>query len=296
MNSSRFLICSPAESSGDGDSSFGRLSPSGRHTLSTRRTPSVRRLVSAIAIALLAAISWPAFAAAADLMIRTLNAETGKPVSDVTVRLVEPSRLEFSDHRGHVAFRGLPPGRYQVYANHVSYLPADTMEVVLTDGAGGSAESARPFELRLEPTAWVVDQVVITGTRSPHLLKNVPVQTELVTKKDFVRTGATTVDEALAWAGSTKRRVAFHNGVMGQFENRAFAAGTESLVETLKALHAAGVAVYVGGGEGRAALERYGSLGDVTHAFTAGGTILKCLADEPLPFLEALAAQASGQD
>ena len=103
-------------------------------------------------------------------------------------------------------------------------------------------------------------------------------------------------DEALAWAGSTKRRVAFHNGVMGQFENRAFAAGTESLVETLKALHAAGVAVYVGGGEGRAALERYGSLGDVTHAFTAGGTILKCLADEPLPFLEALAAQASGQD
>jgi 3-phosphoglycerate kinase len=49
----------------------------------------------------------------------------------------------------------------------------------------------------------------------------------------------------------------------------------------------------VGGGEGRTALERYGSLGDVTHAFTAGGTILKALADRPLPFLEALAAQAA---
>jgi phosphoglycerate kinase len=98
--------------------------------------------------------------------------------------------------------------------------------------------------------------------------------------------------EALAWAEKTRKRVAFHNGVMGKFENKTFAGGTEALVKTLKRLQAAGIAVYVGGGEGRTALERYGSLGDVTHAFTAGGTILKCLADRPLPFLEALAAQA----
>jgi phosphoglycerate kinase len=101
---------------------------------------------------------------------------------------------------------------------------------------------------------------------------------------------------ARAWAKSTKRRVAFHNGVMGLFENAAFAAGTRAIVETLKALQQGGVSVYVGGGEGRAALERYGSLGDVTHAFTAGGTILKCLADRPLPFLEALAAQAATRE
>jgi 3-phosphoglycerate kinase len=99
--------------------------------------------------------------------------------------------------------------------------------------------------------------------------------------------------EAREWAEGTKRRVAFHNGVMGQFENSSFAAGTEAIVATLKALGEAGVEVYVGGGEGRAALERYASLDDITHAFTAGGTILKCLADRPLPFLEALAAQAT---
>jgi phosphoglycerate kinase len=98
--------------------------------------------------------------------------------------------------------------------------------------------------------------------------------------------------EALEWAEKTRRRAAFHNGVMGKFEDKTFAAGTESLVKTLKRLQAAGISVYVGGGEGRTALERYASLTDVTHAFTAGGTILKCLADRPLPFLEALAAQA----
>jgi len=98
--------------------------------------------------------------------------------------------------------------------------------------------------------------------------------------------------EARDWAARTKHPTAFHNGVMGQFENVTFSSGTEALVATLKSLKEDGVAVYVGGGEGRAALERFGSLDDVTHAFTAGGTVLKCLADRPLPFLEALAAQA----
>ena len=98
--------------------------------------------------------------------------------------------------------------------------------------------------------------------------------------------------EALAWARTTKRRVAFHNGVLGRFEEKAYAGGTEAMIGSLKRLEAAGVAVYVGGGEGRGALERYGKLSDVTHAFTAGGTILKCLADQPLPFVEALAEQS----
>ena len=99
-------------------------------------------------------------------------------------------------------------------------------------------------------------------------------------------------EQALAWAKTTRRRAAFHNGVLGKFEDRTFAGGTEAMIGTLKKLQTAGVAVYVGGGEGRAALERYGKLSDVTHAFTAGGTILKCLADQPLPFIEALAAQS----
>ena len=100
--------------------------------------------------------------------------------------------------------------------------------------------------------------------------------------------------EALAWAKTTRRRAAFHNGVLGKFEEKAFAGGTEAMVATLKRLQSAGISVYVGGGEGRASLERYGRLGDVTHAFTAGGTILKCLADQPLPFIEALAEQSRG--
>ncbi|MCC7139886.1 MAG: phosphoglycerate kinase [Planctomycetes bacterium] len=106
------------------------------------------------------------------------------------------------------------------------------------------------------------------------------------------RTRAHFEAETLAWAKTTRRKVAFHNGVLGKFEEKPYAGGTEAMVGTLRRLQTAGVAVYVGGGEGRAALERYGKLGDVTHAFTAGGTILKCLADKALPFIEALWEQS----
>jgi phosphoglycerate kinase len=81
----------------------------------------------------------------------------------------------------------------------------------------------------------------------------------------------------------------FYNGVFGVFEDERFQAGTGQVVGDLNALFDAGVAVYVGGGEGRLAMERFGDLARVTHAFTAGGTILKAVAHRPIAPLYALA-------
>ena len=89
-----------------------------------------------------------------------------------------------------------------------------------------------------------------------------------------------------------QRAVAFHNGVFGKFEEAQFAEGTKRFVPQLKRLKDAGVEVYVGGGEGGAALERYGSEDDVTHVFTAGGTVLNALGSEPVPYLVALSMAA----
>ena len=86
---------------------------------------------------------------------------------------------------------------------------------------------------------------------------------------------------------------AFHNGVFGMFEDPRFAEGTKRFIGQLKRLTAAGVEVYVGGGEGGAALEKYGLPSDVTHTFTAGGTVLNALGSEPVPYLVALAMAAS---
>ena len=93
--------------------------------------------------------------------------------------------------------------------------------------------------------------------------------------------------------------VAFHNGVFGKFEDERFATGTRRFMEQLRRMHETGVEVYVGGGEGGTALEKYGQPDWVTHSFTAGGTILKALGNEPIPYLKALflkmSAMAAGQ-
>lgn len=82
--------------------------------------------------------------------------------------------------------------------------------------------------------------------------------------------------------------VMFHNGVFGMFEDPRFENGTKRFIPQLKRLKDAGVEVYVGGGEGGAALERYGQPDWVTHCFTAGGTVLNALGSQPVPYLQAL--------
>lgn len=86
--------------------------------------------------------------------------------------------------------------------------------------------------------------------------------------------------------------VAFYNGVFGMFEDSRFEAGTKTFIPILKRMKDAGIEVYVGGGEGGTALERYGSESDVTHSFTAGGTVLNALGSQPVPYLVALAMAA----
>ncbi|MCU0879183.1 MAG: phosphoglycerate kinase [Pirellulaceae bacterium] len=86
----------------------------------------------------------------------------------------------------------------------------------------------------------------------------------------------------------------FHNGVFGMFEDSRYETGTKSFVAQLKRMKDAGLSVYVGGGEGGTALEKYGQPDWVTHCFTAGGTVLNALGAEPVPYLVALRAAANG--
>lgn len=82
--------------------------------------------------------------------------------------------------------------------------------------------------------------------------------------------------------------VVFHNGVFGMFEDARFEEGTRRFIAQLKRMTDAGIKVYIGGGEGGKALEKYGQADWVAYCFTAGGTVLNALGSEPVPYLAAL--------
>ena len=126
---------------------------------------------------------------ASELTGRVVDTETNSVIRGVNLRIVETGQVAETDNHGAYYFKRLEDGPYRLIATHVAYDASDTITVMISGGT--------VFDLRLKPTPWVLNDVVITGTRSPHLLKDVPVQTEVVTQRDFERTGATTVDEAL---------------------------------------------------------------------------------------------------
>ncbi len=111
------------------------------------------------------------------------------------------------------------------------------------------------------------------------------------TRKLFEDTVTKFIEEHRSDAASA---VVFHNGVFGLFEDPRFEEGTRHFMGQLKRMKDAGMKVFVGGGEGGTALEKYGQPDWVTHNFTAGGTVLNALGSAPVPYLVALRLAARG--
>lgn len=126
---------------------------------------------------------------AGEISGRVLDTETNQVIRDVNVKIVGTNIVTATDKHGQFIIRKIEDGAYQLVFSHVAYDNSAPTEVIVS-GTG-------KIEVKLKPSPWVLNDVVVTGTRSPHLLKDVPVQTEVVSRRDFERTGAKTVDEAL---------------------------------------------------------------------------------------------------
>lgn len=155
------------------------------------------------------------------------------------------------------------------------FIPADRIEQakrMIADGRQKGIEFVLPVDFTIADGS-------VTETLKPtdQQFDIGPKTSELFEKK---------VGEFIAEPGSGK--VAFHNGVFGMFEDPRFEGGTKRFVAQLKRMTDAGAEVYIGGGEGGTSLEKYGQEDWVTHVFTAGGTVLNALGNEPVPYLVAL--------
>lgn len=90
---------------------------------------------------------------------------------------------------GKFIIRDVKPGTYIVTASFSGYLSEEIKAEV-----NGDLE----LVFRLEETSYDINAVVVTGTRTEKTLKNVPVLTNVVSKRQIESTGATNISDALS--------------------------------------------------------------------------------------------------
>ncbi|MDD2513483.1 MAG: TonB-dependent receptor [Proteiniphilum sp.] len=95
-----------------------------------------------------------------------------------------------ADETGHFKLAHLPEGKQTIVAQFVGFKPQE-VEVIMKRGKGTE------LYFELEEDLFNLEQVVVTGTRTQHYVKNVPVRTEVVTSQALKSKNAWNVFEAL---------------------------------------------------------------------------------------------------
>ena len=107
-----------------------------------------------------------------------------------TITLKGTNHGTAADASGHFKMAHLPLGKHTVVAQFVGYKPQE-QEVFLEQG------KSITLYFELEDDVFNLEQVVVTGTRTPHFVKNVPIRTEVVTSQALRNKNAWNVFEAL---------------------------------------------------------------------------------------------------
>ena len=116
--------------------------------------------------------------------------ETGKHLPDATIQVKGTNLKTKCDATGHFKLADLPLGEQTIVASLVGY---KEQEVVVTMQRGRGTDAF----FMLEEDVLELSQVVVTGTRTEHFVKNVPVRTEVLTSQSVISKNAQNIYEAL---------------------------------------------------------------------------------------------------
>ncbi len=132
-------------------------------------------------------------AAAGDLEGLVTSAQTGEPLPGVHVAVSGTKYGAATDIDGRYVIHNLSEGESEIAIRLIGYKKT-TRKISIP--YSGSAK----LDVALDQSPWELDEVVVTATRRKHILKDVPVTTELITRESMAATGALTVDQALSSA------------------------------------------------------------------------------------------------
>ena len=118
---------------------------------------------------------------------RILDAE-GQPLPMATVQVQGAGKGTVSAMDGSYQYKFPSKGVYRISIRYTGY---ETLGVLL------KINRDTTVDFRLEPAQSRLEAVVVTGTRTPKTLKDVPVVTTVISSKEIERTGALTIADVL---------------------------------------------------------------------------------------------------
>ena len=115
---------------------------------------------------------------------------TGKHLPYVQIQVKGTKLITNCDKSGHFQLANLPEGEQTIVASFVGYKPQE-LKVMMKRNEGTEVY------FFLEEDEQELGQVVVTGTRTQHFLKDVPIRTEVLTSQALINKNAQNLYEAL---------------------------------------------------------------------------------------------------
>lgn len=125
---------------------------------------------------------------AAEIHGRVVDAATGEPVINANVIVEKLNTGAATDLEGNFTITDLPQGNLTLFISHIAY--QDQKISVLSN-------RSTPLKIELTETFFQLSEVVVTGTRTEKIHQNVPVTTEVISRKDIDDSGTLDLGELL---------------------------------------------------------------------------------------------------
>jgi len=121
---------------------------------------------------------------------KVIDKETKEPLPSVNILIKGTQLGSATNENGQYLIFPLSPGDYKIIATMIGYT-AVTKDIVISEGEISNLN----FSLLVNPIE--IGGVVVTGTRTPRYIKDVPVRTEVITSRQLEMKEAPSLYEAL---------------------------------------------------------------------------------------------------
>jgi outer membrane receptor for ferrienterochelin and colicin len=172
-------------------------------------------VVASVLLSLLLALSLgvPTVISAESAAVRgqIVDAKSGAGLWNVNVTIGGTRLGAASDPNGNFIIENIPAGEYTLHFSAVGYRDTTLTGVRTEPGVSSSVR------VSIQPTVFELQEIVVTGTRSVHSLKAVPIETNLISAGEISGVGLQTLTDAIRWVPGVTISGGAPNGAARRF-------------------------------------------------------------------------------